>query len=113
GVQVDAPHERRHLIAPPLLPAGVRRGRRAAAPATLPEALDADRVIAPLHARVADQVEVQAVDVVAADDLGGHLGDVAGVVRVTRIERVVVAVPGLALVVEADPARLARGFRAV
>jgi hypothetical protein len=68
-LRIDFAHHCRHLVAPPLAPKRVGRVGLARAPVAAIEPRHTCRIVAPPLARVADVIEVDAVDGVAAHDV--------------------------------------------
>ena len=119
-LEVDPAHDPGDLIAAPLRPLRVSVRRRVGAPRLGAEARDRGRVVSPgryeraeVAVRVADAVEVDAVDVVRADDARRHVGDPGRRVGVAGVEHPVIVELREAVRSGHDPIRATGGGRSV
>lgn len=94
GRQVDLANQGRHLVPTKLKPVGVGRSRLSGPPVAGVESAHRDVVVAPVLAGIADVIPVQAVEVVAADQVEGDLEGVLLDAGMAGVEGVVRSVPG-------------------
>ena len=76
--KIDLPHQVGQLVAAPLHPARVFGTGRASGASRCVEAADADVVVTPLHAGIANEVQVNTVDFVILHEVDDHIGRVLG-----------------------------------